>query len=133
MNQSKQPIGPRSGAYLCRAACFLLTLLAAGSSAHADSAEIIQHGNQWTLRTSRMERVIALEDGRLVLKRFTDRTTGRELVASGAATEEFLVPVADGAELRNGATGGWRLLGSKQSKLSQGERQLDITVQRESL
>ena len=80
-----------------------------------------------------MERVIALEDGRLVLKRFTDRTTGRELVARGAVVEEFLAPAADGMERPNSSADGWRLLGWKQSKLAQGELQLDITVQRDAL
>ncbi len=133
MKQIKQPIGPRKGASSCRSVSFLLALLAAGATACADEATIRQRGNQWTLRTSQMERVIALEDGRLVLKRFTDRTAGRELVASGAVVEEFLAPVAEGAEPRSGSAGGWRLLGSKQSKLPQGERQLDITVQRDAL
>ena len=133
MEQIKQLIGPRKGAHLCRTVSFLSALLLVGATACADEADIRQRGNQWTLRTSRMERVIALEDGRLVLKRFTDRTTGRELMASGAATEEFLAPPADEAELQKGSSGGWRLLGSKQSKLPQGERQLDITVQREAL
>src|SRR5512137_293003 len=133
MKQIKQPIGPRKGASLCRSVGFLLALLAAGATACADEATIRQRGNQWTLRTSRMERVIALEDGRLVLKRFTDRSAGRELVASDAVVEEFLAPVAEGAEPRSGSAGGWRLLGSKQSKLPQGERQLDITVQRDAL
>ena len=133
MNQSKQPIGSRRGAYLRRAKCFLLTLLVAGSSACAEDAEVRQRGNQWTLRTSRMERVIAFEDGRLVLKRFKDRTTGRELVTSGTVVEEFDAPVADGVARPNGSADGWRLLGGKQSKLVQGERQLDITVQRDAL
>ena len=133
MRKSKQPIGPRNEAYLCQALRFLLTLLVAGSTACAEDAEVRQRGNQWTLRTSRMERVITFEDGRLVLKRFTDRTTGRELVARGAVVEEFLAPVADGPELQTASAGGWRLLGSKQSKLPQGERQLDIALQREGL
>ncbi|MCC6821849.1 MAG: hypothetical protein IT579_14045, partial [Verrucomicrobia subdivision 3 bacterium] len=111
----------------------LFALLVAGTRAHADDADIRQRGNEWTLRTSRMERVIALEDGRLVLKRFTDRTTGRELLAGGVVTEDFLSPRANQTELPNGAAGGWRLVDSKQSKLSQGERQLDITVQCKAL
>ncbi|MHB8522514.1 MAG: alpha-amylase family protein [Limisphaerales bacterium] len=133
MQQIKQPIGPRTGAYVCRAMSFLFALMMAGATACADDADIRQRGNQWTLRTSRMERVVVLEDGRLVLKRFTDRITGRELVASDAVTEEFLAPLADEAELQKGSSGGWRLLGSKQSKLPQGEQQLDITVQRDAL
>ena len=54
-------------------------------------------------------------------------------MAKGAVVEEFLAPVADGAEPRSGSAGGWRLLGSKQSRLPQGERQLDIAVQRDAL
>ena len=133
MQQSNQPIGPRKGVYLCRAAGFLSALLLAGSTACADKADIVQHGNQWTLRTSRMERVIALENGRLVLQRFTDRTTGRELVARGVVAEEFLPPEAGVTEGQKGSGGEWRLLGSKKSSLPQGERQLDITLQRDAL
>jgi hypothetical protein len=87
------------------------------ATACTGEADIRQRGNQWALRTSRMERVIALEDGRLVLQRFTDRISERELLAKGAVAEEFLAPLADEAELRNGSAGGWRLVGSKQSKL----------------
>ena len=133
MNQNKQPIEPRNGADLCRALCFLLTLLVAGSTACAEDAEVRHRGNQWTLRTSQMARVIAFEDGRLVLKSFTDRTTGRELVAKGRVVEEFDAPVTDGAEHPKGSAGGWRLLGWKHSKLVHGARQLDITVQRDAL
>ncbi len=112
MNQSKQPIGPRKEAYLCRVVNFLLPLLVAGATACAEDAEIRQRGDQWTLRTSRMERVVALEDGRLVLKGFRDRTTGRELVARGAVVEEFDASAVNGAEHPNGSAGGWRLTSS---------------------
>ena len=104
-----------------------------GATAFAEQVEVQQHGNQWTLRTAQAERVVALENGRLVLKRFTDLTTGRELVANGITPDEFLSPAVADAEVRNGSTGGWRLIGSKQSKLSQGELQLDITLQRSAL
>ena len=120
MQQSKQPIGPRKGAHLCRAVSFVSALLVAGATACADNAEIRQRGNQWTLRTSRMERVIALENGRLVLQRFTDRTTGRELVARSVVAEEFLPPEAGVTEGQKGSGGEWRLLGSKKSSLPQG-------------
>ncbi|MCC6822813.1 MAG: hypothetical protein IT579_18945, partial [Verrucomicrobia subdivision 3 bacterium] len=133
MRRIKQISGPRQGAALCRAVSFLSVLLVAVASARADDAEIRQRASEWTLRTSRMERVIALENGRLVLKQFTDRTTRRNLIATGAATEEFLSPYADGVKSQNDSAGRWRLVDSKQSKLSQGERQLDITVQRDAL
>ncbi len=133
MQQIKQPIGPRNEAGLLRVVGLLFALLVTGLTARAEEADIRQQGDHWTLRTSRMERVIALKDGRLVLERFTDRTTGRDLAVRGAAAEEFLAPAADGPEPRNGSAGGWRLLGSKQSRLPQGERQLDITVQRDAL
>ena len=99
MLQIKQLIGPRKGAFLNRAVSFLFALLVAGATACADEADIRQRGNQWTLRTSRMERVIAFEDGRLVLKRFMDRSTGRENVAQDAEAVEFLAPLADEARM----------------------------------
>ena len=108
-------------------------LLGVGFTACADTADIRQRGNQWTLRTSRIERVIALEDGRLVLKQFKDLTTGRELVPKGAVVAEFLDPGAGGAESPNASAVRWQLLGCKQIKLPQGERQLDITLQHDAL
>ena len=39
----------------------------------------------------------------------------------------------DKAERVSGATGGWQLVGSRTLKLKQGELQLDITLQRDSL
>ena len=133
MNRNKQPIGPWKRSSLRTAASLLLALLAASATVCAEDAEVRQRGNQWTLRTSRMERVIALEDGRLLMKRFTDRTTGRELVTRGAVVEEFLAAVAAGTERPSSSAHGWRLLDWKQSKLAQGELQLDITVQRDAL
>ena len=62
---------------------FVFARLTASCPVFADHADIREHGSQWTMRTSRMECVVALEDGRLVLKSFTEKTTGRELVTSG--------------------------------------------------
>jgi len=130
MEQTKQPIGLQQGTYHRCAVTRLSTLLLAVSTALADDADIRQRGDQWTLQTARMERVIALRNGRLVLERFTDRTAGRELLVGGTVSEEFLSPATDQPESPSGSDGGWRLVTSKQSRLPQGERQLDITLQR---
>lgn len=115
------------------ALCSLLALIGASFTAIADEAEIRQSENQWVLRTSQMERVIALEDGRLILKSLKDRTAGRELLGKGETVEEFLPPMAGAARTQQNSAAGWRLIDSKQSKLSQGELQLDITLQRDAL
>jgi hypothetical protein len=131
MQQSEQPLGPRKGTYT-RGVTALVVLMAGGFAACADTAELRQRGSQWTLVTSKMERTIALRDGRLVTEHFRDRTTGRDLVAKSTVGEEFLAPVANGTESGNGSGGGWRLLSSKQSRLPQGERQLDICLRRDA-
>jgi hypothetical protein len=133
MKQAKNRLKLEKAADRYWVICSLILTLVTGFTALSNDAGIVRNGNQWKLRTSRMERVIALEDGRLLLKSFTDRTTGRELLAGGAAVEEFLPPLAGAPEGQRNSVGGWQLVDSKQSKLSQGELQLDITVQRDAL
>ncbi|MCX7424521.1 MAG: hypothetical protein NTW96_02630 [Planctomycetia bacterium] len=99
----------------------------------ADDAYIKAETNRWTLGTATMQRVIALEDGRLLLKSFKNRTSGRELVSGGAASGEFSLRLGEAKEPITGATGPWKLIHAEQAKLSQGELQLDLTIQRESL
>ena len=133
MNQIKKTIGWRKTAHLLRIVGFLFMLLVAVATACAEKADIRQRGNQWTLRTSRMERVLTLEDGKLRLKSFTDKISGRELAPQDDASEEFLVCLGNNTNRLSSASGGWKLIGSKATKLNQGERQLDITVQRDAL
>ena len=49
----------------------------------ADDAVITQEGTRWKLETAIMERVIALEDGKLLLKSLKNKISGRELVPMG--------------------------------------------------
>ena len=47
-----------------------------------DVAYINVEPSRWTLGTAAVERVVALEDGKLLLKSLKDKSTGRELVSS---------------------------------------------------
>ena len=49
------------------------------ATAAADEAYIKDEGNRWTLGTATVERVVALEDGKLLLKSVKNKVTGREL------------------------------------------------------
>ena len=59
--------------------------------------------------------------------------TGSELVPSGASPCEFFLRLGDAEQLVTSATGPWKLIRAERSKLSQGELQLDLTLQREFL
>ena len=104
-----------------------------GAAAAAEEAYIRADGHRWTLGTATVERVVVLEDGRLLLKSLKNKRTGRELVVEGAASEEFFVRVGDAKEPVTGSTGPWTLIRADQTKLHQGELQLDLVLQRESL
>jgi hypothetical protein len=101
--------------------------------APADEARITADGDRWTLETAAARRVIALEDGKLWLKSFQDRATGRELIAGGTASDEFFVRIGDARQPLTGPTGRWNLVGTRQTRLRQGERQLDLSLQQGSL
>ncbi len=103
------------------------------AAAAAEDAYIKADGNRWTLGTAVMEQVIVLEDGRLVLKSLTNKTTGHEFIASGAPSEEFFASIGDSKEHITSAGGPWKLIRSRQTKLKQGELQLDLVLQRNSL
>jgi len=57
----------------------------------AEEGYIRAEGSQWTLGTATVERVVALEEGKLLLKSLKDKVTGRELISSGTPSEEFFV------------------------------------------
>ena len=94
----------------------------------AEDAYIKQGDARWVFGTATVERTVALEDGRLLLRSFKNRTSGREMVPEGVVSEEFVFSTGDGAP-----TGGWKLVCSQEKQLTQGERQLDIALQRDSL
>jgi len=103
------------------------------TAAAAEEAYITAEGNRWTLGTATAERVVALEEGKLLLKSFKDKVAGRELISGGTPSEEFSLRLGDAEEPLSGATGPWKLVRANQTKLNQGELQLDLTLQRGSL
>jgi len=111
----------------------ILLLWNTAAAAGGAEAEIREEGSRWVLRTSRMERVVRLQEGQLRLERLVDRTTGRSLLPEGAAVEEFLLPMGQAGTLTNSAPRAWQRVSTRQSKLAQGERQLDISLRQEDL
>ncbi len=80
----------------------------------SEDAYITRHGTSWTLGSATVEMTIALQNGRLVTTSLKNKISGHELSPSDS-------------------TGPWSLVDSRTSKLSQGELQLDLILQRESL
>ena len=113
------------------AAAEALTATLAIAAEETSNGYIKSAGNRWTLGTAGVERVVALENGKLLLKSLKNKLSGRELAPGTAA--EFFLCLGEGKQLVTSATGPWKLVGAKQTKLKQGERQLDLTVQREAL
>jgi hypothetical protein len=104
-----------------------------GSAVATEEAYIRAERQRWTLGTATVERVVALEHGRLLLKSLKNQRTGRDLVSPGALSEEFFVRIGDAKAPVTGSTGPWRLIRADTTKLKQGQLQLDLVLQRESL
>jgi hypothetical protein len=102
-------------------------------AALAGDGYVKSEGQRWTLGTAAIERVVAFEDGKLLLKSVKNKASGRELIADGVPSDEFFVGVDDGKQLLTGSAGPWTFVGEKQMTLKQGELQLELTVQREAL
>ena len=90
-------------------------------------------GHRWTLGTAAAERVIAFEDGKLLLKSLKNKATGRELIADGAPSDEFFVGLGDAKQPIPARAGRGSSIRAKQTKLKQGELQLELTLQRDAL
>jgi len=114
-------------------ACVRLCFLATPGESTADEAGIEQNGTQWTLTTGSMQEIIALEDGRFLLKSLKDRATGRELAPTDVVSDEFFVSVDAVSNRWSGASGGWRVVGSRVQRLRTHEVRLDVTLQKDSL
>ncbi len=80
----------------------------------SQDAYITGQGATWTLGSASVEMTIALRNGMLVTTGFKNKTNGHDLLPSDA-------------------TGPWALVDAKTSKLKQGELQLALTLQRDSL
>ncbi len=115
------------------AALWAATFGVSVAQAAADDAYIKARRNQWRMGTGSVEKIVALENGRLVSKSLKNKISGREMVAPGARSEEFSVGVGAAGERWGGARGGWKLVAAKNSRLKQGEQQLDLTLQRDAL
>jgi len=98
-----------------------------------NDAYIKRDGAKWTIGTATVERVISMEDGKLLLRSFKNKATGREMIPDGVGSEEFSFSLGDATNRLGGASEGWKLVDSKETRLKEGERQLDITLQREGL
>ena len=80
-----------------------------------------------------MQEVVALENGRFLLKSLKDRTTGLELAPADNRGGEFFVSVNSVSNQWDSASGGWTLIGSHVEHLSHHAQELDVTVQKDSL
>ena len=99
---------------------------------NSGDAYIKREETKWTFGTASVQRVVALEEGKLLLKSLRGKA-GHELAGGTAPREEFSALVGDGAERLSSASGGWALLDAKEAKLKQGELQLDLTLERQGL
>ncbi|MCE5199036.1 hypothetical protein LLG39_08675 [bacterium] len=99
----------------------------------SNDAYINRSDNTWVIGSASVERAIALKDGKFILQRYMNKSAGLEMLPKNATDGEFSVALEDGGERVSGDDGGWKLIGSKETKLKQGELQLDITLQRGSL
>lgn len=96
----------------------------------AQDAYVKQTGQSWTLASSKVERTITLDNGRLSTSAWKDRASGRDLLA-GARGEE-LSAVIDGTEV-SGRSGGWTLVSAQNRKQDDGTVEFDLILRRGDL
>ena len=110
----------------------LLVLLASPVLAlTSGDAYVIRKGDTWILGTSKVERTLALADGKFVTRTWRDKASGRELLPAGTVSDE-LRAVINEREV-SGTSGDWKLVEATERSLAQGEIQLDITIRRRGL
>lgn len=112
---------------------WILLVLHCVSVEAADDAYVRREGERFILGTSRVQRTLALREGKLMLAGFQDRSTGRELLPGDAGVEEFSLLVGAGRVPLGGAAGGWKLIESREARLAQGELRLDLILERQAL
>jgi hypothetical protein len=111
----------------------VLTLQVISFGLQSEDAYIATEDAKWILGTASVERIIALENGKFHLISFKHKSAGLEMVKPDEVSEEFSFSTGDGSERINGASGGWKLVDSKEKTLKNGELQLDIVLQRGEL
>ena len=108
------------------------TVAAAGPLPQGDltsgDAYIRRQGDTLVFGTATVERTVALENGRLLLKSFRSPRSGRELIAPGTSVDE-LAPQVVGV----GGSGPWQLREARTARLRQGELQLELALVRAPL
>ena len=102
-----------------------LPLLLFSTSLVAQPLGVRPPQHSWTLTTTKVRRVIVLEDGRLFTQAWIDRATGHDLLA-GAKADELGV-IIDGKEV-NGLGGGWSLVSEKELPQKDQSIELDLTL-----
>jgi|GEM_PF-583888 len=60
-----------------------------------DDAFIKQKGSRWEFGTSKVKRIVALENGKLFLKSFKNLISGAEFAPQGAGSEEFAFSIGE--------------------------------------
>ena len=109
---------------------FVLMSVCGYALADPPSGYIERDGTAWAFGTATVERVVALEDGKLLLKSFKDKVLGRDLAAGGSELSFSL----DAPDNRiSGASGGWKLVDASESQGTQGELQLDLSLSRDGI
>ncbi len=96
----------------------------------AQDASVKQDAHSWTLASSKVERTITLDNGRVFTSAWKDLSSGRDLL-SGARGEEFAAGI-DGTEV-SGRSGGWTLVSARDRKQSDGSLAFDLTLRRGNL
>jgi hypothetical protein len=113
-------------------ACLLwISATLAIAAEDATDAYVKSDNNRWTLGNARIERVMALEDGKFLLKSLRNRLSGQEMADLQAPSDEFFFSLDDGKTVVRGSSGGWTLVSSNTARLKQGETQLDVTLRRD--
>jgi len=111
-----------------------LVLLSLGPSAWGGTSQdayVRRTGDTWILGTVKVERTVALQGGHFVTTSWKNKVTGRQLIPSGTVSDELRAGV-DGQEV-SGTGSNWQLIEAQDHTLTQGEIQLDVTLQQGSL
>jgi hypothetical protein len=94
-----------------------------GGGAASGDGYVRAEATRWTLGTASVEKVVSLEGGRLLLRSFRNRQSGREMMVNRQSSVE-LSPEMIGSEIR----GPWTLEGFATTTHRQGELQLDLKL-----
>ena len=100
--------------------------LSASEPLESRDGYIRREDDHWVIGNSKVEKIVTLKDGRLLLTSFKNKFSGREYVQGGAPSQELRVTV-DG-QVITGANQGWQLTAEDSHRLPQGELQLDLKL-----